>query len=141
MKPVKKKIEGGEVREKVLGKVHLAVRTEFFNANKKNMEFLADDILKIIDSEIDKARQEEWDKIHTKYEVGDIIGDYKITDRFRRIGKNTKYRVVCVLCGRPMFRYSNKFKLPHRDCPAYYKQPPKTLLEESNGLKGDIDEK
>lgn len=61
-----------------------------------------------------------WDRMHTKHNVGDVVGDYKITDRFKRIGKNTKFRVVCVHCGRPMFRYSNKFKLPHKGCPAYY---------------------
>lgn len=85
----------GELGENILGKIHLAVRTEFFNDHRKNMEFLADDILEIVEM----VRQEEWDKIHTKHEVGDIVGDYEITDRFRKIGKNTKYRVVCNLCG------------------------------------------
>lgn len=31
-------------RQEILGKIHLAVRTEFFDRNRKNMEFLADDI-------------------------------------------------------------------------------------------------
>lgn len=103
-----------ELRQKVLDKIHLAVRTEFFNDNQKNMHFLADDIMEIIE----KVRSREWLLLHTKHQVGDVVGNYRITERFRKIGKNTKYKVVCTLCGRPMFRYSNKFKLNHRDCPA-----------------------
>lgn len=57
-------------------------------------------------------------KIRPKYEVGDIGGNYRITERFRRVGKNTKFKVVCTLCGAPMFRYSNKFNLRHKDCGA-----------------------
>lgn len=57
-------------------------------------------------------------KIRQKYEVGDIGGNYRITERFRRVGKNIKYKVVCTLCGAPMFRYSNKFNLRHKDCGA-----------------------
>lgn len=125
-----KTIEDTLLRQQILEKIHLAVRTEFFNKYQKNMQFLADDIMEVIAD----VRRQEWNKIHTKYEVGDIVGDYKITDRFRKIGKNTKYRVVCVLCGRPMFRYSNKFKLPHRDCPAYYK---KSQLEQSQTEGGE----
>ena len=89
----------------------------------------------LITEQVRLGEERVWAQIHTKYQVGDIVGHYKITDRFKKIGKNTKYRVVCRLCGIPMFRYSNKFKLPHRDCPAYYK-PTHTKLPQS-GSKGD----
>lgn len=56
--------------------------------------------------------------VKPKYKVGDIAGNYQITERFRRVGKNTKYKVVCILCGAPMFRYSNKFNLKHKECGA-----------------------
>lgn len=108
-----------ELRQMILDKIHLAVRTQYYTDNKKNMEFLADDIMEIIKN----VEAMKWAVLHSKHEVGDVVGDYKITDRFLKIGKNTKYRVVCRLCGRPMFRYSNKFKLPHRDCPAYINKP------------------
>lgn len=66
-------------------------------------------------------RKEEWEKLRTQHEVGDIVGHYEITDRFKKVGKNTKYRVICKLCGAPMFRYSNRFKTNHKDCPAINK--------------------
>lgn len=50
------------------------------------------------------------------HEVGNVVGQYRITERFKRVGKNTKYKVICIKCNAPMFRYSNKFKLPHKDC-------------------------
>lgn len=56
--------------------------------------------------------------VKPKYKVGDISGNYRITERFRRVGKNTKYKVVCILCDAPMFRYSNKFNLKHKECGA-----------------------
>lgn len=56
--------------------------------------------------------------VKPKYKVGDIAGTYQINERFRRVGKNTKYKVVCILCGAPMFRYSNKFNLKHKGCGA-----------------------
>lgn len=77
----------GTLREEILGKIHLAVRTELFNQYRKNMDFLADDLLAILRRESEKVRDEEWGKIHTFKQVGEIHGKYKITERFCRIGK------------------------------------------------------
>lgn len=77
-------------------------------------------LLKAHQAEISR-RKEEWEKLRTQHEVGDIVGHYEITDRFKKVGKNTKYRVICKLCGAPMFRYSNRFKTNHKDCPAINK--------------------
>jgi hypothetical protein len=63
------------------------------------------------------VRDTYYSRSFIKYSVGEEIGLYRITDRVARVGKNTKYRVVCIGCGAPMFRYSNKFKLPHKECP------------------------
>ncbi len=56
--------ENSELRKSILDKIHLAVRTEFFNNNRKNMDFLADDIQVIIQKAIEttevKARIDEW---------------------------------------------------------------------------------
>lgn len=55
-----------ELRAKLLGKIELAVRTEFFNTNIKNMEFLADDIVALITTHETQlltnllAEKEEW---------------------------------------------------------------------------------
>lgn len=84
----------------------------------------------------DNGYNDAWNNIHTKYEVGAIAGNYKITERFKRVGKNTKYKVVCNLCGAPMFRYSNKFKLPHKDCPAIAKSA-QTLAQLSKEIKNE----
>lgn len=54
----------GKARREILEVIHLAVRTEFFNKYRKNMEFLADDIEKII-------RQEKIDLIDSM--IGDFI--------------------------------------------------------------------
>lgn len=81
---------------------------------------VAQDIVKAHQAEISR-RKEEWEKLRTQHEVGDIVGHYEITDRFKKVGKNTKYRVICKLCGAPMFRYSNRFKTNHKDCPAINK--------------------
>ena len=59
--------------------------------------------------------------IHKQHNIGDIAGNYEILERVRRIGRNTKFRVACTLCGATMFRFSNKFNLPHKDCPAISK--------------------
>lgn len=47
------------IREQILGKIHLAVRTEFFNNHKKNMEFLADDIEALLALSNQAARDDE----------------------------------------------------------------------------------
>lgn len=72
------------------------------------------------------------------YKVGEVVGNYKIAERFRRIGKNTKYKVVCTLCQAPMFRYSNKFKLPHRGCPAIQGNPPMKLKAQPLNKRSDV---
>ena len=70
----------------------------------------------LIQAEIVKAREEEWQKIHTKYQKGDIKGQYMILEAVRRVGKNIKFRVRCLKCQGVMFRYANKFGLSHKDC-------------------------
>lgn len=47
-----------DLRKEILNKIHLGVRTEFFEANKKNMEFLADDIEQIIQDVIKEVTPE-----------------------------------------------------------------------------------
>jgi hypothetical protein len=47
------KLDGS--RELILGKIHLAVRTEFFKLNEKNMNFLADDIIAHIDKKVNEV--------------------------------------------------------------------------------------
>ncbi len=37
-----------ELREKVLGRIHLSVRTKYFIENQKTVQFLADDIIQLI---------------------------------------------------------------------------------------------
>jgi len=50
-------------RQEILGKIHLAVRTEFFDRNRKNMEFLADDIEAWHKAEIAKACKQAREKL------------------------------------------------------------------------------
>lgn len=70
------------------------------------------------DQEVAKAKQEIWHSIiPARHNVGDKVGQYLILDRMGRIGKNTKFRVKCTYCNEVMFRFSNKFKLTHFDCP------------------------
>lgn len=56
-----------ELRKKVLGKIHLAVRTDFYNANRKNMEFLADDIEAIVQAKVVEALILELEKLANVY--------------------------------------------------------------------------
>lgn len=48
---------------------------------------------------------------------GDIIGQYEILERTDvKSHKNRKFRVRCTKCGAVMFRYTNKMRVPHKDC-------------------------
>jgi len=51
------------IREQIIGKIHMAVRTTFFTENKKNMQFLADDIEAIIAEACTAARIEELERV------------------------------------------------------------------------------
>lgn len=51
------------------------------------------------------------------YVPGNIVHEYMVLERVRKMGKNTIFRVQCLWCGGVMFRRSNKFKLKHLDCP------------------------
>lgn len=93
--------------------VKLFQRTVDYNdPDRQYIGFLADKVIEAID----KARADEWAKIHTRYQRGTRAGQYKILEAVRRVGKNTKFRVECLECHAVMFRYANKFRLGHFNC-------------------------
>jgi pyruvate/oxaloacetate carboxyltransferase len=51
-----------DLRKEILEKIHLAVRTAFFNEHQKNMQFLADDIMALIASYTEKAYKKGFDE-------------------------------------------------------------------------------
>lgn len=77
-------------------------------------------ITALIQEAVKEAEQKAWDKIHTQHEPGDVVGSYIIIDRYKnKTGRNNKFHVECVFCGREMVRYSNKFNSKHQDCPQW----------------------
>jgi Zn ribbon nucleic-acid-binding protein len=71
---------------------------------------------KIKEAEL-RGYDKAWKTIHEVIEVGDIKGQYKILERVRKkTGNNAKFKVECVECGDFLYRYSNKFNLPHQNC-------------------------
>ena len=83
---------------------------------EKDIDQALTSIINLVDKEVEAARKEEWAKLHTKYQKGTVKGQYTILEAVRRVGKNTKFRVECLNCHGVMFRYANKFKLPHKNC-------------------------
>lgn len=67
------------------------------------------------------------------YVPGRKIGLYKIVERTKeKSHKNRKYKVECIKCGKELFRYSNKFKVKHKDC---YPEKLEATLKEQVGTK------
>ncbi len=81
-------------RELILGKIHLAVRTEFFKLNEKNMNFLADDIIAHIDKKVNEALDRVEEEVIGEDEIWNIKENYGYRQQYQNQLKKEQHQAI-----------------------------------------------